>query len=97
MRPKTSGESDSPGELYVVLLEATESLEEVANLPDCHRLTENLFLIRSELTQSRLYHALKRWLKPDGLFVARVKGHPKFKGMEAGALKWLRAVPAAEG
>lgn len=84
---------DTPCELYVVLLEGSASLEEMELIPDCQRMAEGLYLIRSPHPQSRLYHGLKRRMKPEGLFVARVKGPPKFKGMEAGALKWLRAGP----
>jgi len=54
-------------------------------------IADGLFLIRSEKTRSRLYHALKRSAGPDTLLVAPLREAPKFKGMRAGALKWLRS------
>jgi hypothetical protein len=54
-----------------------------------------LWLVRSGLTRSRLYHRVKRQL-PEGtaLLCAPLGdepgGWPKFKGMDAGALRWLR-------
>lgn len=62
---------------------------------DAHALAEGLFLIRSDLTRSKLYHRIK-WQLPDdtALLVAPLEdgrdGWPKFKGMADGALKWLR-------
>lgn len=62
---------------------------------DAHPLTDEMWLVRSELTRSRLYHLVKKQL-PGGsaLMVAplndRPSGWPKFKGMAAGALAWLR-------
>lgn len=54
-------------------------------------LQEGLYLIRSELSRSRLYHGIKRQLA-DGspLLVAPLSDDPKFKGMASGSLKWLR-------
>ena len=61
---------------------------------DAVELRPGLWLIRSERTRSRLYHAIKRQL-PDGtpLLVAELAGDPKFKGMAPGALAWLRHGP----
>ena len=54
-------------------------------------LEPGLFLVRSERTLSRVYHAVKRQLPADtALLVAPLAGAPKFKGMAAGALRWLR-------
>jgi hypothetical protein len=67
--------------------EATVTLGE-----DSHPLQPNLFMVRSERTLSRLYHAIKYQLPPDtALTVAPLAGAPKFKGMAEGALKWLRS------
>ena len=44
-------------------------------------LEPGLYLVRSELTRSRLYHAIKRELSPAILLVAPLGGMPKFKGM----------------
>ncbi|MEX0758433.1 MAG: hypothetical protein WD100_02530 [Tistlia sp.] len=55
-------------------------------------LEPRLYLIDSARTQSRLYHAIKRELPRDTpLLVAALAGEPKFKGMAAGSLKWLRS------
>lgn len=54
-------------------------------------LRPGLFLIRTAKTRSRLYHDIKHAARPDSLLVAALDGEPKFKGMAAGALKWLRA------
>ena len=62
---------------------------------DAHPLNEGMWLIRSELTRSKLYHRLK-WQLPDdtSIMVAPLlddpAGWPKFKGMAEGALAWLR-------
>jgi hypothetical protein len=62
---------------------------------DAHPLNDMMWLVRSELTLSKLYHAVK-WQLPEGiaLMVApledRPGGWPKFKNMEPGALAWLR-------
>ncbi|MBX7460612.1 hypothetical protein [Qipengyuania huizhouensis] len=61
---------------------------------DGHPLAEGLWLVRSALTRSRLYHRIK-WQLPEGtaLLCAPLADEPdkwpKFKGMEAGALAWL--------
>ena len=65
---------------------------------DARPLAAGLWLVRSGLTRSRLYHRIKRQL-PEGtaLLCAPLgdtpEGQPKFKGMEAGALAWLRGRP----
>lgn len=64
---------------------------EAVDTPDAVTLAEGLYLVRTDQTQSQLYHAVKGRTRPERLLVARADGHPKFKGMEAGALKWLRA------
>ena len=62
---------------------------------DGHPLAEGLWLVRSALTRSKLYHRIK-WQLPEGtaLLCAPLadepEGWPKFKGMEAGALAWLK-------
>lgn len=62
---------------------------------DAQPLAEGLWLVRSRLSRSKLYHRIK-WQLPEGaaLLVApledRRQGWPKFKGMEVGALAWLR-------
>lgn len=62
---------------------------------DGHPLAPGLWLVRSELTRSKLYHRIKRQLH-EGTALACAPladtpaGWPKFKGMEAGALAWLK-------
>jgi len=62
---------------------------------DAHPLAEGLWLVRSDLTRSKLYHRIK-WQLPDDTSLAcapladEADGWPKFKGMEAGALAWLK-------
>ncbi len=62
---------------------------------DVHRLNDHLWMVRSDLTRSKLYHRTK-WQLPEGtaLLVAPLEDEPdawpKFKNMEAGALAWLR-------
>ena len=58
---------------------------------DRFELRPGLMLVDSDLTRSQLYHRIK-WALPAGtpLLVAPVKEAPKFKGMAAGALSWVR-------
>jgi hypothetical protein len=72
-------------------------IDQAADLPaldlqgDGRAIAEGLYLIHSELSQSRLYHRIK-WQLPDDtpLIVATLNQAPKFKGMAKGSLKWLR-------
>ena len=63
---------------------------------DARPLSDMLWLVRSDLSRSRLYHRIKDQL-PAGsaLLVAPLTdepdGWPKFKGMDEGALAWLRS------
>ena len=62
---------------------------------DAQPLADGLWLIRSDLTRSKLYHRIKWQLPEDtALLLAPLEdtrdGWPKFKGLAAGALKWLR-------
>lgn len=59
--------------------------------PELVALAPRLYLAESTRTRSQLYHALKRRFQPGRLLVAALDGDPKFKGMRAGALAWLRA------
>lgn len=78
--------------LYVVWL-APERADgdAVASGPSVRRLDDGLYLVRSDRTRSQLYHDVKRRTSPEKLLVAPLSDEPKFKGMAAGALKWLRA------
>lgn len=63
---------------------------------DAHPLAEGLWLVRTALTRSQLYHRIK-WQLPEGTPLACAPladdpaGWPKFKGLAPGALAWLRA------
>ena len=59
--------------------------------PDLVELAPGLYLTESSRTRSQVYHALKRRFEPRRLLVAPLTGEPKFKGMQPGALAWLRA------
>lgn len=65
------------------------------NVPgDACMLDDSLYLVRSTLSRSRLYHHIKRQLPADTpLLVAPLASDPKFKDMCTGALKWLREAP----
>ncbi|MFD0987493.1 hypothetical protein [Methyloligella solikamskensis] len=76
--------------LYVVALTSDADDEGILEGADTVRLAPGLYLVRTSAPQSRLYHAVKREAKPSELFVGRLDGDPKFKGMSEGALKWLR-------
>lgn len=78
--------------LYLVWHEAEREIGlEVRASLDGVELRPGLLLIDSEETRSRLYHRIK-WALPRGtsLLVAPLADLPKFKGMEAGVLNWLR-------
>lgn len=81
--------------LYLIWHEPGAAPSEPLDLHgDGHPLAEGLWLVRSALTRSRLYHRIK-WQLPEGTALAcaplvdEPDGWPKFKGMEAGALAWL--------
>lgn len=84
----------SKSDLFIAVLDGMRHPKALTALHDGRELAEGLWLIRSDQTQSQVYHALKRMTQPERLLVARVNGDPKFKGMSAGALKWLRRGPA---
>ncbi|WP_436700414.1 hypothetical protein [Nocardioides sp. BYT-33-1] len=55
------------------------------------RLTDELTLVESTQSLSRVYHELK-WALPEGsaLLVAPLAERPKLKGLPAGTTTWLR-------
>ncbi|NRD89776.1 hypothetical protein C8024_10395 [Sphingopyxis sp. BSNA05] len=58
---------------------------------DGYQVDDDLYLVSSELTRSKLYHRIKWQLADDSpLLLAPLSGAPKFKGMNPGSLKWLR-------
>jgi hypothetical protein len=83
--------------LYIVYFDADEDSEVRNEAPagalKSFRLQPGMHLVHSELTQSRLYHKIKRKLSADAaLFVGAMSEAPKFKKMDAGALKWVRSL-----
>ena len=79
--------------LYLVWHEPDREIgQELAQALDRFELAPGLLIVDSELTRSKLYHQVK-WALPRGtaLLVAPLADAPKFKGMEEGALKWVRA------
>lgn len=83
-------DTNAPDDLFVVYLDVTSDPDATLESPSTRKLAPGLYLVRSNETRSKLYHQIKCSLRPEALFVARLDGDPKFKGMEAGALKWLR-------
>jgi non-ribosomal peptide synthetase component F len=77
-------------ELYAVRLDPGGDHGEGMAALDAIALAPDLFLVRSDLTQSRLYHLVKRETGSASLFVGRLAERPKFKGMAAGSLAALR-------
>lgn len=79
--------------LYLVWHEADREIgPELLHALDNFELQPGLLLIDSDLTRSKLYHRVK-WALPKGsaLLCAPLEDIPKFKGMESGALNWVRA------
>ncbi len=60
------------------------------------RLKAGIYVLRSDLTRSRVYHKVKALTEPATLLVAPLQDKPKFKGMDAGALKALQVLLEAE-
>ncbi len=76
--------------MYLVWADTDEPLELDEPGPAIE-LAPRLYLVESELTQSRLYHVVKWSLPTDTpLLVACLDGTPKFKGMAPGATAWVR-------
>ena len=75
----------------VQVVDRAERFADVAAVHDAFEADLGLWFISSELTLSRLYHALKHQLRPHGpLFVAPMPSPPKFKNLRPGALAWVR-------
>jgi len=79
--------------LYLVFVEPDAGR---IDLPGIRRLGSGLYLAATPRTRSQLYHAVKRRTVPRRLLVAPLADAPKFKGMEPGALAWLRGLEAGE-
>ena len=77
--------------LYLVVIEPDAGLDGLVPAAALRRLAPGLYLVASMRGRAPLYHAVKRLARADRLLVAPLAGDPKFKGMEAGALAWLRS------
>lgn len=77
--------------LYVVHLSGAGDATAAMAALDAIALSPALFLVRSDLTRSRLYHLVKREAAPESLLVGRLAERPKFTGMAAGSLSALRS------
>ena len=89
-------DADDTPSLYLAWFDAGEEDAPEFDLHAEHvALRDGLYLFRTALTRSKLYHAIKRRLPDDApLLVAPLADAPKFKGMADGALKWVRPVGA---
>jgi hypothetical protein len=87
--------TDNPAQLYLIYMRGPRPELDPSAFHDMHRLDEGVYLLRTQEHRSRVYHAIKRLSQPESLLVVALAGEPKFKGMEAGALKWLRSLDQA--
>lgn len=79
--------------IYLVqVVDRADRFAEVAAVHDAFEADLGLWFIDSELTLSRLYHAIKHQLRPHGpLLAVAMPEPPKFKNLKPGALNWIRA------
>ena len=84
----------SPDTLYLLVIRDPGMVpDQLDLLGDGRRFAPGVYCIASELSRSKLYHRIK-WQLPDdtSLLVAPLADVPKFKGMDEGALAWLRSL-----
>lgn len=81
-------EADAPC-FYLLFAEGADEQALHANF-DAVRMRADLYTVYTSMTRSELYHAVRDLTGPKGLLVAPLSAHPKFRGMDAGALKWLK-------
>jgi hypothetical protein len=82
-------EDDAPN-LYLIYVRDPQTPLDPDTFAGMRRLDDALFLIKTTASRSKVYHSVKRACEPAALLVALLGDDPKFKGMEAGVLKWLR-------
>ena len=83
---------------YSVVVDPDVGLDgiELDDLGVEQRLSSSHVLVRADLTQSELYHAVKWRLPADtALFVGRLADTPKMKGQRPGSVRWSREHVAA--
>lgn len=80
--------------LYLVWHEGGAALapSDLDEFGDAFALADDVLLVLTRQSRSRLYHAAKRRARPERLLVAPLADVPKFKGMADGALKWVRSL-----
>ena len=78
--------------LFIVFFESARDVSEIVEKLEMVKFSFGLYLVHSTQTQSKLYHSIKHAIKPEVLFVGKLKDDPKFKGMEPGTLKWIRSL-----
>ncbi|WP_018148687.1 hypothetical protein [Henriciella marina] len=76
--------------LYLIYIRDPQTPLDPDTFDGMRRLDDALFLIRTTASRSRVYHSVKWACQPAALLVAPLGDDPKFKGMDAGALNWLR-------
>lgn len=78
-------------QLYLIYAKPLPSDRSLAVTGEAMKLAAEIFLVRSPLTRSRLYHQVKKQLpRHASLLVAPLADAPKFKALNRGALAWLR-------
>jgi len=82
---------------YVVALDADGDHADAMAALDAIALSPGLYLVRTDLTRSRLYHLVKRETGTGSLLVGRLAGDPKFMGMAPGSLAALRSWGPVDG
>ena len=80
--------------LYLLVAPDPDSIPDSLDLlGEGRRFAPGIYCILSDLTRSKLYHRIKWQLADDAaLLLAPLEEPPKFKGMDAGALSWLRSL-----
>lgn len=81
--------SQDPLRFFLVFADGADERALQTNF-DAVRLRDDLFAVHTRLSRSELYHAVRDLCLPDGLLVAPLSAHPKFRGMAPGALKWFK-------
>lgn len=82
---------DAPSSLYLIYLRSPRHSLRVSEFAGMRQLDEGLYVLRSDQSRSKVYHAIKRAAQPEGLLVAPLADDPKFMGMAPGALASLRS------
>lgn len=80
--------------IYLVVTETmVGDLLTVPGVDDVHGMTDGVVLVAAGIERSPLYHRIKELAPTEApLLVAELQEIPKFKGMEPGALAWLRTL-----